>query len=497
MRLFLMLAAFASAVSASECTAQQSASRAQYALLIGNTKYPDSEAPLKEPTNDARALADELRRQGFEVDVAENLSKDAMQRALTRAYGKINSGSALLLFFSGYGIQSNRQTYLLPVDAQVWAEPDVKRDGFALESILSEFNSRGAGVKIAILDASRRNPFERRFRSVSAGLAPVVTPAGTLVMYSAAPGAIAPEATADHGVFVAELIKQIGSSGSSAEEAFNRTRVGVSRATQSEQVPWLSSTLGDDFAFGRAAPQVASAPTSNQRPPAAIPPTTAAPAPSVPPVAAQPSPPPLAAIPLPSYPPAPVPTPVTPVAPSSSQAVALQQPSAKAPPDDRIIKDLDTRIRLNPNDGGALYRRGQLYANAGSYVDAVKDFDEVLRINPGDAEALNNRCWVNAVIGELQQAMRDCDRALELRPQYAEAFDSRGLVKLKLGLLFPAINDYDAALRLSPRSASSLFGRGLAKVGIGNKAAGESDIASAKALNPTIADDFASYGLRQ
>ena len=75
---------------------------------------------------------------------------------------------------------------MIPVDAQIWTEPDVRRDGFSLETVLGEINNRGAGVKIALLDASRRNPFERRFRSFSAGLAPVIAPNGTLVMYSAA-----------------------------------------------------------------------------------------------------------------------------------------------------------------------------------------------------------------------------------------------------------------------------------------------------------------------
>ena len=75
---------------------------------------------------------------------------------------------------------------MIPVDAQIWTEPDVRRDGFSLETVLGEINSRGAGVKIALIDASRRNPFERRFRSFSAGLAPVIAPNGTLVMYSAA-----------------------------------------------------------------------------------------------------------------------------------------------------------------------------------------------------------------------------------------------------------------------------------------------------------------------
>ena len=107
------------------------------ALVIGNAKYPDAEAPLKEPINDAREVADELKRDGFSVDIGENLTGDAIRRALDRLYGKIKPGSVVLVFFSGFGVQSSRQSFMIPVDAQIWTEADVRRDGFSLETILA------------------------------------------------------------------------------------------------------------------------------------------------------------------------------------------------------------------------------------------------------------------------------------------------------------------------------------------------------------------------
>ena len=104
--------------------AQQNDTRV--ALLIGNAAYPDAEAPLKDPVNNVRALADELRQNGFDVDIGENLTKEAMRAAIDRFYGKIKPGSTALLFFSGYGIQSDRQTYIIPVNAQIWTEADVR-----------------------------------------------------------------------------------------------------------------------------------------------------------------------------------------------------------------------------------------------------------------------------------------------------------------------------------------------------------------------------------
>src|SRR6202047_3246046 len=221
----------------------------RFALVIGNAKYPDADAPLKEPINDARGIADELKRDGFTVEVGENLTGDGMHRAFERLYGHIKPGSVALVFFSGFGVQSSRQSYMIPVDAQIWTEPDVRRDGFSLETILSEINNRGAGVKIALIDASRRNPFERRFRSFSAGLAPVIAPNGTLVMYSAALSSVISDNGGDHSLFVQELLKEIRVPDLMAEETLNRTRVGVTRASRSEQVPWISSSLAEDFSF--------------------------------------------------------------------------------------------------------------------------------------------------------------------------------------------------------------------------------------------------------
>jgi tetratricopeptide (TPR) repeat protein len=164
--------------------------------------------------------------------------------------------------------------------------------------------------------------------------------------------------------------------------------------------------------------------------------------------------------------------------------------------DDPAITELDRKIRANPNDGAAYYKRGQLYAQHGDFSSAVKDFDEVIRLDPKDAEAFNNRCWARAVLGELQPAMRDCDKALEIRPRYLDAFDSRGFVNLKMGQHNNAIADYDAALRINPKHASALFGRGKAKLRNGDTAGGNADIAAAKAINRDIAQDYEDYGIK-
>jgi tetratricopeptide (TPR) repeat protein len=532
--IFLVVLSLFAGLAVGPVRAQQN--EARVALVIGNAAYPDADAPLKEPVNSVRALADELKRHGFEVDTGENLSKEAMRAALERFYGKINSGSTALLFFSGFGIQSDRQSYMIPVNAQIWNESDVRRDGYSLDSVLAEMNSKGARVKIAILDASRRNPFERRFRPVAGGLAPVAVPKGTVVMYAAAPGAVAREG--DRQVFVNELIKEIRGPGK-IEEAFNRTLIGVSRESKGEQVPWFSSSLVEEFSFVTTGRR-----ESDTRP--------------------TPPPPPLPdaeadarnayqsaerigtkkayedflfKYPSGRYadrardqiarltPPPPPPPPSDPDAqarnayqsaerigtkkayedflfdyPSGRYADRARDQIAKLTPpprvDDPAITELDRKIRANPNDGAAYYKRGQLFAQHGDFGSAVKDFDEVIRLDPKDAEAFNNRCWARAVLGELQPAMRDCDRALEIRPRYLDALDSRGFVNLKMGQHNNAIADYDAALRINPKHASALYGRGIAKLRSGNTSGGNGDIAAAKLIQADIADEFSTYGIR-
>jgi hypothetical protein len=462
----------------------------RFALVIGDAKYPDADAPLKEPINDARGIADELKRDGFTVEVGENLTGDAMRKAFERLYDHIKPGSVALIFFSGYGIQSNRQSYMIPVDAQIWTEADVRRDGLSLETVLGEINNRGAGVKIALIDASRRNPFERRFRSFSAGLAPIAAPNGTLVMYSAALSSVISDNGGEHSLFVQELLKEIRVPDSMAEETLNRTRVGVTRASRSEQVPWISSSLAEDFSFIPGARPMASLP-QRQIPltaPQPAPPSPAPPAPHV-------------DLPAPKAE-APVLTPPQKQVASVPNNEPPIPPAPPAPPsqpsliDDPTIKLLSARIAENPDDGASLYRRGQVYASKGAYNLAIKDFDDTIRLNPKDVEAYNNRCWTRTVIGDLQSALRDCNEALRLRPNFVDALDSRGLVNLKSGMTKNAIADFDAALKINPRLTSSLYGRGLAKQRNGSGSEGEVDINNAKAMDPNIVKEFAGYGVR-
>jgi uncharacterized caspase-like protein len=240
----------AAAAVATEQSADAAKRASKIALVIGNGHYPDASAPLSQPINDARALTAALRRNGFDVDVVEDASKDDMLRAVDRLKSKINPDSVVMLFFGGYGVQVGRESYMIPVDATIWKEADVRRDGLSVEQVLDAMKEKGARAKLAVIDASRRNPYERRFRAFSHGLAPINAPDNALILSSATPGKVADDSKGQHSVLMAELLGHLNAQGAAAETVFNKTRVAVSRASDGEQVPSVSSSLLEEVRFG-------------------------------------------------------------------------------------------------------------------------------------------------------------------------------------------------------------------------------------------------------
>src|SRR5882757_4367937 len=207
------------------------------ALVIGNGQYPDASSPLTQPINDARAMTAALRRDGFDVDVVEDASRDDMVRAIGRLKSKITRDSVVMLFFGGYGIQAGRESYMIPVDAAIWKEVDVRHEGISIESVLEAMKEKGARAKLAVIDAARRNPYERRFRTFSHGLAPISAPDNALILTSATPGKVADDSKGQHSVLVTELLNNLNAQAAAAESVFIKTRIAVSRTSDGEQVP--------------------------------------------------------------------------------------------------------------------------------------------------------------------------------------------------------------------------------------------------------------------
>ena len=224
------------------------------ALVIGNANYADFSMPVPTTIGDAKTLAEELDRLDFNVSLKTNVGSREMQRSIDAFVDKLDTGMTALFYFAGFGLQIARQTYLIPVDVEIWSESDVRRNGISMEAVLTKMHRKRAKTKIVILDAARRNPFERRFRAVAVGLAALNAPEGTLAIFAVRPGAVVRDRIGANSLFMSELIKELRVPDRTAEEAFSAARVGVSRASNNEQVPWVTSSLLEAFSFEQPGP---------------------------------------------------------------------------------------------------------------------------------------------------------------------------------------------------------------------------------------------------
>ena len=241
-----------STCSATEVQQSAHADTNRVALVIGNFNYPDADTPLAQTGNDACALASALRKDGFDVDLVQNATRNDMQRAIERLEAKVRHDSIVMIYFGGYAVQSGGQNYLIPVDARIWDERDVRHVGVGADWLFAGLKSSGAHVRLAVIDASRRNPYERRFRSYSHGLAPIRADENALILTSEPPGAVADDPDGSQSPLITALVHEMSSSTPSVEAIFERTRLAVARTTQDQQHPAVSSSLTDDVTLGPA-----------------------------------------------------------------------------------------------------------------------------------------------------------------------------------------------------------------------------------------------------
>lgn len=222
------------------------------ALVIGNSSYPDADAPLAQIAGDSDTLANALRDDGFDVELVRNATRHDMTRAIARLRARLHPGSTVMIYFGGFGVQSRGDNYLIPVDAKIWTERDVRREGINLEDVLSELKGTGAKVRVAVVDASRRNPYERRFRSYSHGLAAIEAGDNELILTSDTADHVVDETTGQHSVLMTTLVNEMKSARPIAQ-VFDSTRDAVAHITENRQVPTVSSALTGNVTLGPAA----------------------------------------------------------------------------------------------------------------------------------------------------------------------------------------------------------------------------------------------------
>jgi hypothetical protein len=251
----------------------QSAGAKKVALVIGNAAY--KEAPLKNPVNDARAMAAKLRELGFRVIAQENATKAQMEKSVLDFGESLGAGAVGLFYYAGHGLQVNGRNFLVPVDATMRSEQSVRLETLDVDILLDQMDVAKSSVNLVVLDACRNNPFERRLRSTGSGLAQINAPQGTLIAYATAPGKVAADGEGANGVYTARLLQHMGAPGLAIEEVFKRVRVDVGRETDGAQTPWESSSLTGRFSFVEPSPaippSVAAAPRPDPQAPAPAP----------------------------------------------------------------------------------------------------------------------------------------------------------------------------------------------------------------------------------
>ena len=221
------------------------------ALVIGNGDYDTS--PLRNPVNDARAMAQVLGRLGFAVTLKTDVDQRDMERAINRFGKSLPKDGVALFFYAGHGLQINGRNYLIPIGKQISDAADVKYDAVDAGRVVDRMEQAHAMLNIVILDACRDNPF-RGLRSGGQGLAAMTGGSGTIIAFATSPGSYAADGSGNNGVYTGALVRNLTRPGLSVEQVFKRTAAQVQKQ-RSEQIPWFTSSFTGDFYFQPGAPQ--------------------------------------------------------------------------------------------------------------------------------------------------------------------------------------------------------------------------------------------------
>ena len=282
------------------------------ALVVGNTHYGGHNS-LRNPENDAHAMAKALQGLGFEVLMCTDRSNQEMDEDIEDFGKKIENADVALFYFSGHGSQVQGANYLLPVGFDGHSEGDIKYEAVDVDRVLDTLRDAKSHGNIVILDACRDNPFSKGTRSITTGLAKLATPEGILIAYATAPGSTAEDnPNGANGLYTEELLRQIKVPDQRIEDVFMNTGSAVRKLSDGKQVPWKSSSLEGTFTLAPAAILGTANPAATPEPvvvtPTPAPPVVVAPpapttgvvvAPTPEPIPAVVTPPPVAPTPAP------------------------------------------------------------------------------------------------------------------------------------------------------------------------------------------------------
>ena len=226
------------------CGLAPAAHAQRIALVIGNATYEAK--PLRNPVNDAQDVSAELKRAGFTVKTHTNLDRRGLNAAVRQFTNQAQSAQLALVYYSGHGMQSSGENYLIPTDARINDEKDIRSEGMALKDLLGDLDDAKVQKTVVILDACRDNPYQTRTRSGKRGLARVETAGNaTVVAFATADGQTADDGNGRNGVYTTALLDQLRQAPQDIRDLLDETANAVARQTKSQK----PKVYGDTGAF--------------------------------------------------------------------------------------------------------------------------------------------------------------------------------------------------------------------------------------------------------
>jgi hypothetical protein len=237
-----------------------SADPTRVAMVIGNSAY--RVAPLPNPVNDARVMAELFGQAGFTVDSRLDATRADLVAAVERLgiAARRPETRQVVFYYAGHGVQLDWRNYLLPVDAEVESVAQVKERCVDLGLLLGLLSGGKDKTFIVILDACRDDPFGGAYRPQQKGLSQFDAPVGSLLAYATSPGSVAADGAGKNGLYTENLVRELSARGTRIEDAFKRVRLNVRLTSRGGQIPWETTSLEDDvFLFNDAPPKLSEA----------------------------------------------------------------------------------------------------------------------------------------------------------------------------------------------------------------------------------------------
>jgi uncharacterized caspase-like protein len=163
-------------------------------LVIGNGAY-NTALHLPNPRNDAEDVAVALTRIGFETILGLDVDKAAMDELAIQFARRARDADIAIFYFSGHALQLADINFLMPIDAKLTDEADLRR-ATRVDDIVAELQ-QAKNLKVLGLDACRDNPLAEGLRrsfgvtltaNLQHGLARIDSPQGMIVAYATQAG---------------------------------------------------------------------------------------------------------------------------------------------------------------------------------------------------------------------------------------------------------------------------------------------------------------------